>query len=200
MQCVKVQKEEQYILFWVRLLHLCNILVTSQMVCRYNWNLIERGKTETEREGESQRNRSKQGQRRKDTWGISWNEDKQPAPIMKWSIIIFWINTASDSLKACKDQRWVLCIIHAFFIKRHMRIMRYHKKASLTSQSWHHKWKDIFLGRVKGKRGANLIGCCGCKGNTCGRCGGCRHSGWSSTVHHGYLEGKITQVVEPQPI
>lgn len=42
----------------------------------------------------------------------------------------------------------------------------------------------------KAGEGANLIGCCCCKGNTCGRCGGCRHSGWGSTVHHGYLEGK----------
>lgn len=35
--------EVQYVLFRVGLLHLCNILVTSQMVCRYYWNLMEKG-------------------------------------------------------------------------------------------------------------------------------------------------------------
>lgn len=33
--------------------------------------------------------------------------------------------------------------------------------------------------------GANLIGGGGCEGNACGRRGGCRHSGRSTTVHHG---------------
>lgn len=40
--------------------------------------------------------------------------------------------------------------------------------------------------------GSQLIGGGSCEGNACGRCGGCRHSGWSTTVHHGnFFGGKI---------
>lgn len=91
------------------------------------------------------------------------------------------------------------------FYKAHVN----HKMPKKTpkSQGWYQKRKDIYcryksINRVRrggGRREANLIGCCGCKGNTCGRCCGCRHSGWSSTVHHGYLEKKITQGVESDP-
>ena len=64
--CVRCWRMMWYILFWLRLLHLGHILVTSQMLGRYHWNLIERGgggrgREERGREGERDRGERDRG-------------------------------------------------------------------------------------------------------------------------------------------